>query len=194
MVTSFVTQKYSRQGLMSLFLTCAFPFHFWALILIFRDISWVAERTNVWDAIGLASYGMVFALVESVLFFLFLALLGFLMPKGWTSERRIAFLGFLILLTAIWGMIAQLLFLWNVSLPAQAVQFLRDSGHPLRILYAAALAIVTPSILLPVYLFMRSKKSTALMQELMERLSLLTVFYLIFDLLSLLIVVLRNIR
>ena len=194
MVANFVTQKYSRQGLMSLFLTCAFPFHFWALILIFRDISWVTERTNLWDAIGVASYGLLFAFIESVVIFLVLALLGFFIPKGWNSERRIAFLGLLILITAIWGMIAQLLFLWNISLPAQTIQLLRDSGHPLRILYAAALAIVTPTILLPVYLFIRSKKFTPLMQELMERLSLLTMFYLIFDLLGLVIVLIRNIN
>jgi hypothetical protein len=194
MVARLIEQKYSRQGLASLFLTCAFPLHFWTLILVFRDISWLTERTNVWDAIGVASYGMIFALIESGLIFLVVALLGFIIPKQWHSDRRIAFLGLLILITSLWAMISQLLFLWNVSLPLPAIQFLRNSDHPLRILYAGSLLIVSATILLPVYLFIRSKKAVSFMQSLMERLSLLTMLYLFFDLVGLVIVVIRNIH
>jgi hypothetical protein len=191
-VANFIIQRYSRQGLWSLFLTCAFPIHFWTLILAFRDISWLTERTNAWDAIGVASYGMIFAFTESIVIFCIIALLGFLTPKQWEPDQRIAFLGLLILLTSIWGMIGQLLFLWNVFLPAQAIQFLRSSSHPLRILYAACLIVVTPTVLLPVYSFIRSEKAVSFMQNLMERLSLLTMFYLFFDLLGLIIVIIRN--
>ena len=192
-MANFITRGYSRQGLWSLFLTCAFPLHFWALVLVFRDISWLTERTNAWDAIGVASYGMIFAFTESVVIFLVAALLGFLTPKHWEADRRIAFLGLLILITSVWGMIGQLLFMWNVFLPAQTLQFLRTSSHPLRIIYAACLIVVTPTVLLPVYAFIRSNKAVRVMQNLMERLSLLTMFYLFFDLLGLIIVITRNI-
>ena len=194
MLTNFITQKYSRQGLWSLFLVCAFPLHFWTLILVFRDISWLTERTNLWDAVGVASYGMVFAFVESLLIFLVAAFSGLFIPKGWPSDRRIAFLALLVLLASAWAMVSQLLFLWNVSLPVQAIQFLRESGHPLRILYAGSLLMVSVTILLPVYLFLRSKKSVVMMQGLMERLSLLTMLYLFFDVLGLMIVIIRNIN
>ncbi len=193
-IPNFIAQKYPRQGLASLFLTCAFPFHFWTLILVFRDISWLTARTNVWDAIGVASYAMLFAFVESVAVFLVVALAGLIVPWRWPSDRRIAFLGMLLLITAAWGMIAQLLFLWNVFLPAQAILYLRNSGHPLRLLYAGALAIVTPTVLLPVFLFLRSKKAVPLMQNLMERFSLLAMVYLPLDLLGLVIVIIRNIN
>ena len=192
-MATFSIRRYSRQGLWSLFLTCAFPLHFWTIILVFRDISWLTERTNAWDAIGVASYGMIFAFAESVVVFLVIALLGFLTPKQWEPERRIAFLGLLILITSVWGMIAQLLFLWNIFLPAQAIQFLRSSSHPLRIIYAACLVVVTPTVLLPIYAFIRSNKAIMFMQNLMERLSLLTMFYLFFDLLGLIVVIIRNI-
>ena len=193
-MAAFFAQRYSRQGLRSLFLTCAFPLHFWALLMAFRDISWVAERTNLWDGVGVLAYGVVFALVESIVIFLVVAMLGLFTPAQWPSDRRVAFLGLLILLTSVWGMISQLLFIWNVFLPAPAVQFLRSSGHPFRILYGSCLAVVSSTILLPVYLFMGSKKSVPFMQDLMERLSLLTVFYLFFDFLGLLIVIIRNIN
>jgi hypothetical protein len=179
-------------GLWSLFLTCAFPLHFWTLILVFRDVSWLTERTNAWDAIGVASYGMIFAFAESVVVFFVVVLLGFLTPRQWEPDRRIAFLGLLILITSIWGLIGQLLFLWNIFLPAQAVQFLRSSSHPLRIIYVVCLMVITPTVLLPVYTFLRSNKALMFMQNLMERLALLATFYLFFDMLGLIIVIFRN--
>jgi hypothetical protein len=193
-VVRFIAQRYSKKGLESLFLTSSFPLHFWALLLAFRDISWLTERTNLWDAIGVVSYGLIFAFVESVMIFLVLVLIGFVIPGQWPSDRRITFLALLILLIALWGIIGQLLFLWNVSLPPQAIQFLRSSSHPLRILYAACLVVVIPTISLPIYLFVRSKRSVAFMQDLMERFSLLTMFYLVFDAVSLVIVIIRNIN
>jgi len=193
-VADFITQRYSKKGLWSLFLICAFPLHLWTLIFAFRDISWLTERTNLWDAIGVVSYGMIFAFVESVMIFLVLALLGLILPAQWYSDRRIAFLSLLILLTSVWGMISQLLLVWSVPLPIQAIQFLRSSNHPLRMLYAACLVVVAPTILLPVYLFIKSKKSIAFMQDLIERLSLLATFYLFFDFVGLIIVMIRNIN
>ena len=193
-MADFITQRYSKKELWSLFLICAFPLHLWTLIFAFRDISWLTERTNLWDAIGVVSYGMIFAFVESVVIFLVLALLGLILPAQWYSDRRIAFLSLLILLTSGWGMISQLLLVWSVPLPIQAIQFLRSSNHPLRMLYGACLAVVTPTILIPVYLFMKSKKSIAFMQDLIERLSLLATFYLFFDFVGLIIVMIRNIN
>jgi len=191
-MVNFITSRYSRQGLWSLFLISAFPLHLWTLILAFRDISWVTERTNAWDAIGVVSYGMLFALIESVVIFLIFALLGLIMPGQWESNRRITFLAFLILITSVWAMISQLLFLWNVSLPARAIEFLRQSDHPVRIVYATVLMVVTPTVLLPAYSFLRTKRAVTIMQNLMERLSLLSMFYLVFDLLGVIIIIVRN--
>jgi hypothetical protein len=153
----------------------------------------LAERTNAADAIGVASYGMIFAFVESVVVFLVVVLLGFLTPMQWEPDRRTAFLGLLFLITSAWGMIGQLLFLWNIFLPVQAIQFLRGSSHPLRIIYLVCLMVVTPTVLLPVCGFLRSNKAVMIMENLTERLSLLTMFYLFFDLLALMIVIVRNI-
>jgi hypothetical protein len=196
-MVNFITSRYSRQGLWSLFLICAFPLHLWTLILAFRDVSWLTERTNVRDAIGVVSYGMLFALIESILIFLVLVLIGLITPWRWEPERRITFLAFLVLIISVWAMIGQLLFLWNVSLPNSAIEFLRReflrrSDHPLRITYAVCLMVVTPTVLLPAYSFLRTSKAVTVMQNLMERLSLLSIFYLVFDLLGVIIIVFRN--
>ena len=186
-------KRYSKQELWSLFLTCAFPFHLWTLILVFRDVSWVTERTNAWDAVGVVSYGMLFALVESLLAFVVVVLLGFLTPKHWDANRRTTFLSLLVLITVLWGLIGQLLFLWNIQLPPPVMQFLIDSEHPLRWLYGGSLAIVLVSVILPIYWFYQSNKLALFLQEFTERLSVLTMFYLIFDLAGLVIVIIRNV-
>ena len=191
-MVNYITSRYSRQGLWSLFLICAFPLHLWTLILAFRDISWVTERTNAWDAIGVVSYGMVSALVESMLVFLIIVLVGFITPHQWEVDRRITFLAFLVLILSVWAMISQLLFLWNVSLPESAIEYLRNSDHPVRITYAVLLMVITPTVLLPAYSFLKTKKAVTVMQNLMERLSLLSIFYLVFDLLGVIIILVRN--
>ena len=193
MATSKV-KWYSRQGLWALFLICAFPLHAWTLILAFRDFSWVAARTNSWDAIGVVSYGMIFAFIESLVVFLVAALLGFLAPRRWDEDRRIALLGVLALGAALWAMVGQLYFIWGVSLPGQIIHFLAQSEHPLRILYSASLVLVAATVLFPAYLVLSSNKAFRFTQGLIERLALLTWLYLVLDFAGLVIVIIRNLQ
>ena len=63
-MAKLILGRYTRQGLWTLFLMCALPLHIWTLILAFRDLPWLTDRTNAWDAFGVMSYGLIFALVE----------------------------------------------------------------------------------------------------------------------------------
>jgi hypothetical protein len=130
--------------------------------------------------------------MESVAVFFVVVLIGLFLPKQWDLNRRISLLAFLILVTSIWAMISQLLFIWNVSLPVRAMEFLRNSDHPVRITYAVLLMVITPTVLLPAYSLVRTSKAVTIMQNLMERLSLLTIFYLFFDVLGVIIILVRN--
>lgn len=192
-MADFLEQRYSKQGLWSLFLMCALPLHVWTLILSFMDISWLTERTNLWDAIGVASYGLVFAFVESILFFLFLAALGFLVPRCWDREKRIALLFTLIVLLALWGILSQLYFLAGMTTPPQLIAWIVSFPRPLVGLYLIALTLVTPTVALPVWLVLRSERSGKALGGVIEQLSLLTMFYLLFDIAGLVIVIIRNV-
>jgi len=186
-------KRYSKKGLWSLFLICAFPLHVWTIILAFRDFSWVAERTNSWDAVGVVSYGLIFALVESVVVFLVAILLGFLVSKRWNEERRITLMGTLVVLTSVWAIVNYLYFMLGWSLPGETILFMARLAHPLRFVYAVTLAVAGISIVVPVYFVLRSEKFFTGMQGFFERLSLLTQFYLVFDIIGLVIVVYRNV-
>jgi hypothetical protein len=186
-------KQYSKKGLWSLFLICAFPLHLWTIILAFRDFSWVSERTNSWDAVGVLSYGLIFAFIESVMFFLVTLLLGFLVSKKWEEDRRNALLGNLALITSLWAMASYLYFILQVSIPGQVVGFFVNLDHPLRFLYAFSLAFIGVTVALPTYFILRSDKFLQFIKGVFERLSLLTIFYLFFDFVGLVIVIVRNV-
>lgn len=186
-------KQYSKQGLWSLFLVCAFPLHLWTIILAFRDFSWVTERTNSWDAVGVLSYGLIFAFIESVFVFLIAVLLGYLISKKWGEDRRNALLGNLVLITSLWAMVSYLFFILEVSVSGQTIDFLVNLEHPLRFLYAVSLAFVGVTVTLPTYFILRSEKFLQFIKGFFERLSLLTVFYLFFDLIGSIIVIVRNV-
>lgn len=191
--SDLTARRYSIQELWSLFLICAFPLHVWTILLFLRDISWLSERTNLWDAIGVGSYGLLYAFVESLLAFVVVVLLGlFLTPRHWAVDKRISFLSLLVLILSVWGMIAQLLFLWQVFPPDWIVGLLIRWGRPLLGLYLISLLFVVPSVVLPVYLFLRSARMTRSIREFSERLSPLMTAYLFLDLAGLIIVIIRN--
>jgi hypothetical protein len=183
---------YSRQELWLLFLMCSLPLHFWALILAFRDLSWLIERSNLWDAIGVASYGMIFAFAESVLVFLVALILGFLISKHW-HQQRVALLIILVLITALWSMAGQLHALSGMSFPIWFLNFLVQQEHPVRVLYLLSLLLVSLTVLPPTYLILKSNKALRFVRELIDRLSLLAILYLLFDIVGLVIVIIRNI-
>ncbi len=192
MVATFFSKRYSWQNLWALFLMCALPLHVWTMILAFRDMSWVADRTNSWDAVGVFAYGLLFALAESIIVFLVVAVLGVLVPAGLERHQRLGLLTVLVLMLSLWAIAEQLFFLGDVHWPGAFINLLIQSGHPLRTLYAVVIAVVVVTVLIPVVLFLRSPRVAGFVQALIDRLSLLMVFYLVFDAIGLVIVVVRN--
>lgn len=192
-IVDFFLNRYSRQGLWSLFLTVAFVPHTWTLILAFRDLSWVAERSNAWDAVSLMSYGLIFACLESLAIFAVVVLLGLLVSSKWEEKRRLALLSFLALSVLVWAALGQLTFLLDFSLPGDLARILVQSGHPVRFLYAGSLALVFLTVLVPTWFILRSEKFLQLIDALNKRLALMSSFFLLLDLAALAVVVVRNV-
>lgn len=192
MDTSKQGKRFSKSGLWQLFTAVAFPLHIWAIILILMDISWVAERTNFWDAIGVASYGLLFALFESLLIFGVLYLCGWILPKNWEERKRIALLGTLIIVATIWAMIGQLYFLLDMSFPEKGIHFLVGQEHPLWILYGGLFIIVAPTVMLAAYFAAYSEKFQKIFLSIVDRLSPLMGLYIFLDMGGIVIVIIRN--
>lgn len=191
-MAKLILGRYTRQGLWALFLMCALPLHVWTLILAFRDLPWLTDRTNAWDAFGVMSYGLIFALVESVLLFLVFVLLGMLVPKSWDPDRRIALLTGFVLILSLWAMISQLFFVTHARLPDGVIAFLVRTPRPLRLMYAVMLVVTGISFLLPAWAALRQTRGLLFIRSAVERLGLLAVLYLVFDAAALVIVLIRN--
>lgn len=184
---------YNKQGLWSLFLTCAFPLLFWTLLLAFRDVSWITERTNTWDAVSVVAYGMVFTVMESVVFFIVVVILGFLISRKWSIERRVALLGTLVVITALWAMAAQIYFLFGARIPALFFNFLVYTKRPVLAMYAIASITIFFSVSIPTYFIIQSEKSVKAAKNFMEQTSTLSMFYLFLAFIGLVIIIIRNI-
>jgi hypothetical protein len=72
------------------------------------------------------------------------------------------------------------------------VDFLMHTAHPFRVLNVGVVGLVGATFLLPTVLLLRSGKASRFVEGLIERLSLLTMFYLVFDVAGLVIVLIRN--
>lgn len=187
-----ISKYYSRQGLWTLFLMSALPLHIWTFILAFRDFDWVATRTNSWDAVGVIAYGLIFALVESAIVFVTAALLGFLISPKWDEKRRIALMSVLVVTLSLWSIFDQMYFLRHISPPEWLVIAAIQTARPLVFLYGLALAAIMLSTLLPTYFILRLDGILKIVQDAIERFSLLMIMYLVFDLAAVIIIIIRN--
>ena len=195
MAISKIKDKFlSRKGLWSLFLICALPLHIWTFILAFRDFSWVTERTNSWDALGVVSYGLVFTIFESIAVFFTAVFLSLLISRKWDEKRRLAVSVILITVISLWAMVNHLYFLNGAPAPQNLITFFTKFDHPLRALYVSSFLLVTPTFLFPVYFVFRSEVFFQFVKDLVERLSLLSSLYLVVDLAALAIILFRNLR
>lgn len=188
------SKYYSRSSLWTLFLLSAFPLHVWAMIYAFRDISWIIARTILWDAIGVLSYGMIFALLESVLFTIIVIILGFLINIRWSPELRVATMGALVFLASIIAMLSRLYIILEWSVPDWVISFFVLFAHPGRTVYLVLLVILPLIFAGTIYLVLGTGKGAMVLKDAIEKISLLMTVYLVLDLVALVLVIIRNIQ
>ena len=187
-------QKFDRSDWFRLFLVCAFPLHLWTILMVFRDVSWVAERTTSWDALGFSGYALFYSLIESALLFGFIALLSLLIPKSWNKILRFSILGLLAFALAGWSIIEQLILIvfWGrLRNLASSLSFLASTSWSAPLLFAGLVAI---SVAVPILLLRKHKKLQNAVFSILERLSLLSGLYLFLDVVGIVIIIFRNIK
>jgi hypothetical protein len=161
--------------------------------MFLRDFDWISERTNSWDAVGVGAYALLLALSESILVFLVFFGLSFLVHRIWKPETRLAIMTILMFIISMWAIFTQSFFLLGGILPESIFNFLVDSGHPFRYLYGTIGAAVIFSVVVPVFILLRSEKIVKGTLALIERIILLSGLYLFFDLVGIVIVIIRNV-
>jgi hypothetical protein len=169
-------ERFTRKNLFAIFVACAFPVHVWAIFSLLNQVpAWIL-RVSLWDLAGMIGLTLLFALVESVLVTAGVVLLAALIPGKWFTERTVAF---------------SAVFIWLVSI-LSIVAHLRE---PLvrsvwgLVIGAAFLAAIAGAA----WALNRYPKFAAALTGIIEKLAVLTVFYLILDAIGLIVVIVRNV-
>ena len=186
--------KFDRSDWFKLFLVCAFPLHLWTILMVFRDVNWVAERTTSWDAVGFSGYALFYTLIESLLLFGFIALLGFIIPKNWNLTLRFVVLSLVAFILAGWSIMEQLILIvfwgWLRHL-ADTLTFLFTSPWSAYVLFAGLIII---SVTVPLLLLRKHPGLQEKVYSVLERLTLLSGLYLFIDVIGMIIILIRNIK
>jgi hypothetical protein len=194
LMKEYIGKQYSKQGLLTLFLICAFLPHLWTIILAFKDFSLLIDRTGgIWNTAGVMSYGLLFAFIESFLVFILTVLLGFLISSKWEEPPRITALGFLVAVPMLWEIYRQTVFLLQWHMPSRIIRFMALFPNPTGLLYAFTFIIVALITIIPLFLILRRGKFYQSIHNVMERITLLSMFYLFFDAVALILVIVRNV-
>jgi hypothetical protein len=188
--------RFSKKGLLRLFLIISFPINLWAIIFWLRDLEWVSQRTDFWDGIGLGAYALSFAFIEALALLVLLVGLSFLLPRRWHEETVIVILGTLFFVFSLWEAAIKLSWLVEYENASIYARTLLATGHPVRYLVIASvvmLALVLVSVAFPVTLMPRNQKLLSGMNTFFERIVVLSWLYLGLNLFSLVIVFIRNV-
>lgn len=162
-----------------MFVVCMIPIHIWSLVNAFREVPAWIFKMSLWEVSGVVAYTQSFALFESIVVVLLLALVLFLVPRFMVGEDIIP-IGMMIVIPAtVWIIILQLNADWIDE---------RNSGA-LGIWFISLVAVIGVMIIL----VDRSRRLQVLSQQVLDRITVLAIFLLLIDLLSVVVVVVRNI-
>ena len=177
LIVSFYRRIPSRHNIVYAYLACLFPIQVWSIYNSLREVPAWLRQMSLWDVIGVVSYPQVFVLFESVVIFLPLVLLSALLPAGWFRDKFVARSAGIVYLSVVWFILAHIndltLRYWGLG------QF--------------PIGLFLFSQILFFSLIHYSHKLQSIIVSLVNRIAVLSIVYLFIDLISVLIVVIRNV-
>lgn len=187
------------QDFFNLLIIISFPIHIWSIAQVLNNFEWIANRTNLNDAFGYFAYALTFALFDSVIISI-IAILVYL-PLKYSRGQNKAFGMFtsVYFISTAWVIFYRIIitqtkdaeFVWN---------FIQEIGntYSLRLRYEIGLlfmfaAIISLTLILPVFLINKSHKAERFIKSFIERVEILAYIFLFWDLIGITIVIFRNI-
>lgn len=171
-------RKLSLVDLSLSFGAIAFPIHVWAIVNILVIIPAWLLRLSLWELAGAIGYPLVFALLESGILWIGFVIVAWVLPGKWLANKFVALSSLLVWLLAVWAALVQFIFghilLWGTM---QVIFGLLLIGFSLGFAY---------------WLVQRFARLEDGIKRVTQRLVVLTFVYLLFDLLGVVVVILRN--
>jgi hypothetical protein len=196
-VKALLTPRLSRSEYWRLFLVVAFPIHVWSILVGFWNFQNVVERSaNLMDGIAYLAYSLLASLVESIVLFIFIALIGFFFPKRFSAKRVFIHSGLIAIGILIWMMLEQLFAYLEFLNPDFLSNFFLQFTRPYVATVIGAglfLIILFISVAWPFYYLRDRPKTEKKILNFLERITPLSILYLVLDLFSIIFVAIRNI-
>lgn len=172
------------------FLTISFPTHFWTLLMVFRDIEFVTERTDLGGTAGYAGYSVLIALAEGLIFSI--AIWGLSLVVARKMDKDTIFT----LLVSLYYVIAFASMLDMAAHVFDQVRISRQYLYGLAKYPEVTYSLVAGSILVgwiaSLLLVLKSAKAARIIQEVLERIMLLSYLYLFLDAVGIIVIIWRN--
>lgn len=184
--------RFSRPAALKLFLFCAFPVHFWAIVMVLKEAETLLFKRDLVYGLGFSGYLLALALLESLLLFAFIYALSFLFPKQWDETTALVVACLLGLVLAGWSIANQTYFLLVELQPAWFEWLMLRVGFRQRLVYGGLVALVSLSAAVPLAGLPQSGQGIRLAHSLIEKLILLTPFYLAVDVIGIVFMAIRN--
>ena len=187
----------NKKDLFTLFLMVIFPVHLWSFFASLYNMETVVTRsTSVFDGVGYAAYALLYALFESTLLFLLMAVLGTLLPRRWPAEVKLVQLSLLSWVISLWAAFGQFyryrLYGWLKAPIDYLFLWLSYRRMFNSVLLGLILGFIIISVALPIWLLRRRPEMKSWWLKVFDKVSILSMFYLMLDLCALLVVVFRN--
>lgn len=165
----------SRGDIILVFLVSVFIIHTWSIYSFFHEVPAYVLRLSIWEILGVLAYTQAFSLFESTLALVILLVLTFLLPRQLFTEKFVAQSIILVTLTGVW-----------LILPTFQNQIFQSISTNSSLLgYIFFLALLTLLVrLVP--------KFEDVLNGIAERLTILAALFIVFDILSILIIIYRN--
>jgi hypothetical protein len=174
-IVGFLRDRFSKDDFIYIFTACAIPIHIWGILNLFIDIpSWLLNY-NFIEIIAGVAYTLVFSLVETSLVFIGVVTFRVLLPKRWAADWFVSF---------------SILMVLELNITALLFQYFTVQGlyYKTELLVASAV-----SIGLTVLLVSKINRLNNLVRLIASRFTILAYVYVFFDIVGLIIVIVRNI-
>lgn len=140
-----------------------------------RNVSSWSLSLNFWDLLGTISYTLGTLLVETLLFFLLMAVVGIILPTRWIGDRFVAFNAVAITAATLLGIVVKPYIYFGFTPATNRLIF----------------ALITLLILVGIFI-LRMKRIEAIVTRIAEPLTTLAFIYVAVDLAGVLIIIIRN--
>jgi len=166
--------RFSRDDLILLFVYTTFPIHVWTIVNMLKDVPSWALYMRYWELVSTVAYTLAFAFFETLIVFMPILLIGLLVPKRWVSNIFVPWAGLMLVEGAV---------------AAIAFQEVILTFGPMKMTLALILLAMAFSTVVVIW----SQKLREIVRVVAQRLIILSFLYIFFDLIGLVIVIVRNV-